>query len=124
MFYRRSMQEQSPYSSSRIAFLSCWFVNSWVNDYKKWEKNTNELSEFYSKAFNGEHLADFVMGKKWVVDVDDLFLCQHVNGDHWVALHIDLPKEVIHVYDSIRTHLSDKQMIATMLPPTTSPRHE
>ncbi|KAF8051521.1 hypothetical protein N665_1712s0004 [Sinapis alba] len=111
MFYRRSMQEQSPYSSSRIAFLSRWFVNSWVNDYKKWEKNTNELSELYNKAFDGEHPADFVMGKKWVVDVDDLFLCHHVNGDHWVALHIDLPKEVIHVYDSIHTHLSDKQMI-------------
>lgn len=110
MFHRRSMQEQSPYFSSRIAFLSHWFVNSWVNDYKKWEQNMSELSEMYSKAFNGEHPADFFTGKKWFADVDDLFLCHNVNGDHWVAVRIDLRKEAIHVYDSIRTHLSDKQM--------------
>ncbi|KAL0737383.1 hypothetical protein Bca4012_013593 [Brassica carinata] len=110
MFHRRSRQEQSPYSSSRIAFLSRWFVNSWVNDYKNWDQNMKELSEMYSKAFNGEHPADFVTGKKWISEVDDLFLCHHVNGNHWVAIRIDLRKEAIHVYDSICTLLSDKQM--------------
>ncbi|CAF2150349.1 unnamed protein product [Brassica napus] len=109
MFHRRSRQEQSPYSSSRIAFLSHWFVNSWVNDYKSWDQNT-ELSEMYIKAFNGEHPADFVTGNKWIADVDDLFLCHHVNGDHWVALRIELLKGKIHVYDSICTHVSDKEM--------------
>ncbi|CAG7887862.1 unnamed protein product [Brassica rapa] len=109
MFHRRSRQEQSPYSSSRIAFLSHWFVNSWVNDYKSWDQNT-ELSEMYIKAFNGEHPADFVTGNKWIADVDDLFLCHHVNGDHWVALRIELLKGKIHVYDSICTHVSDKKM--------------
>jgi len=109
MFHRRSRQEQSPYSSSRIAFLSHWFVNSWVNDYKNWDQNT-ELSEMYIKAFNGEHPADFVTGNKWIADVDDLFLCHHVNGDHWVALRIELLKGKIHVYDSICTHVSDKEM--------------
>ncbi|KAG2306001.1 hypothetical protein Bca52824_025749 [Brassica carinata] len=96
MFHRRSRQEQSPYSSSRIAFLSRWFVNSWVNDYKNWDQNMKELSEMYSKAFNGEHPADFVTGKKWISEVDDLFLCHHVNGNHWVAIRIDLRKEAIH----------------------------
>ncbi|KAG2281280.1 hypothetical protein Bca4012_049753 [Brassica carinata] len=109
MFHKRSRQEQSPYSSSRIAFLSHWFVNSWVNDYKSWDQNT-ELSEMYIKAFNGEHPADFVTGNKWIADVDDLFLCHHVNGDHWVALRIELHKGKIHVYDSICTHVSDKEM--------------
>ncbi|CAF1928934.1 unnamed protein product, partial [Brassica napus] len=109
MFHRRSRQEQSPYSSSRIAFVSHWFVNSWVNDYKSWDQNT-ELSEMYIKAFNGEHPADFVTGNKWIADVDDLFLCHHVNGDHWVALRIELHKGKIHVYDSICTHVSDKEM--------------
>ncbi|CDY66085.1 BnaCnng49550D [Brassica napus] len=33
----------------------------------------------YIKAFNGEHPADFVTGNKWIADVDDLFLCHHVN---------------------------------------------
>ncbi|CAF1905681.1 unnamed protein product, partial [Brassica napus] len=109
MFHKRSKQEQSPYSSSRIAFLSHWFVNSWVNDYKSWDQNT-ELSEMYIKAFNGEHPADFVTGNKWIADVDDLFLCHHVNGDHWVPLRIELHKGKIHVYDSICTHESDKEM--------------
>ncbi|KAF8099073.1 hypothetical protein N665_0252s0011 [Sinapis alba] len=101
----------------------------WLHD-SKWDQNTSDLSEIYSKAFNGEHPADFVTGKKWAVDVDDLFLCHHVSGDHWVAIHIDLPKEVIHVYDIIRTHLSDKQMIEEcrpfmrMIPAFTYRRHK
>ncbi|CAN6846919.1 unnamed protein product, partial [Brassica oleracea] len=51
----------------------------------------------YIKAFNGEHPADFVTGNKWIADVDDLFLCHHVNGDHWVALRIELHKGKIHM---------------------------
>ncbi|KAG2264716.1 hypothetical protein Bca52824_071795 [Brassica carinata] len=109
MFHRRSIQSQSPYYSPRIAFHDRWFVNSWVNDYKKYDE-TNELPEHFSMAFNGEYPAEFVTGKKWLKDVDSLFLCHHVNGDHWVALHIDLQKEVIHVYDSIRTWVPDKKM--------------
>lgn len=109
MFHRRAMQSESPFSSPRIAFLDRWFVNSWVNDYKKYEE-TNEFSEHYSMAFNGEYPAEFVTGKKWFKDVDSLFLCHHVNGDHWVALHIELHNEVINVYDSIRSVVSDKKM--------------
>ncbi|KAG2288329.1 hypothetical protein Bca52824_047933 [Brassica carinata] len=105
MFHRRSMQSQSPYYSPRIAFLDCWFVNSWVNDYKKYDE-TNELPEYFSMAFNGEYPAEFVTGKKWLKDVDSLFLCHHVNGDHWV----------IHVYDSIRTWVPDKKMQEECMP--------
>ncbi|CAN7092089.1 unnamed protein product, partial [Brassica rapa subsp. narinosa] len=50
----------------------------------------------YIKIFNGEHPADFVTGNKWIADVDDIFLCHHVNGDHWVALRIELHKGKIH----------------------------
>ncbi|CAN6866705.1 unnamed protein product, partial [Brassica oleracea] len=76
MFHIRSMQSQSPYYSPRIAFLDRWFVNSWVNDYKKYDE-TNELPEYFSMAFNGEYPAEFVTGKKWLKDVDSLFLCHH-----------------------------------------------
>ncbi|CAN6934313.1 unnamed protein product [Brassica oleracea] len=93
-----------------LHFCLTGFVNSWVNDYKNWDQNMTELSEMYIMALNGEHLADFVTGNKWIVDVDDLFLCHHVNRDHWVALRIDLQKAKIHVYDSICTHVSDKEM--------------
>ncbi|KAH0869303.1 hypothetical protein HID58_076325, partial [Brassica napus] len=76
MFHRRSIQSQSPYYSPRIAFHDRWFVNSWVNDYKKYDE-TNELPEHFSMAFNGEYPAEFVTGKKWLKDVDSLFLCHH-----------------------------------------------
>lgn len=31
------------------------------------------------------------------------FFCHLINGDHWVALEVDLQKKIIHVYDSILT---------------------
>ncbi|KAH0939894.1 hypothetical protein HID58_007355, partial [Brassica napus] len=83
MFHRRSMQSLSPYSSSRVAFLDRWFVKSWVNDFEKQDKKKIEVSDMYIKAFNGEYPEQFVTGKKWYEDVDTLFLCHHVNGDHW-----------------------------------------
>ena len=101
MFHRRSMQSSSPYASRRIAFLDRWFVKSWVNDFEKQDKNSIELSDMYSKAFNGEYPEQFVTGKKWFKDVDSLFLCHNINGNHWVALHIDLLKSTIYVYDCI-----------------------
>ncbi|CAN6968741.1 unnamed protein product [Brassica oleracea var. botrytis] len=55
IFHRRSMQSSSPYASRRIAFLDRWFVKSWVNDFEKQDKNSVELSDMYSKAFNGEY---------------------------------------------------------------------
>ncbi|KAL0754765.1 hypothetical protein Bca101_092433 [Brassica carinata] len=101
MFHRRSMQSSSPYASRRIAFLDRWFVKSWVNDFEKQDKNSIELSDMYSKAFNGEYPEQFVTGKKWFKDVDSLFLCHNINGNHWVALHIDLLRSTIYVYDCI-----------------------
>ncbi|CAN7042907.1 unnamed protein product [Brassica rapa subsp. trilocularis] len=40
----------------RIAFMSHWFVNSWVNDYKNWDQNMTELSEMYIKAMENTRL--------------------------------------------------------------------
>ncbi|CDY65108.1 BnaC02g46230D [Brassica napus] len=101
LFHRSSMQSSSPYASRRIAFLDRWFVKSWVNDFEKQDKNSIEFSDMYIKAFNGEYSEQFVTGKKWFKDVDSLFLCHNINGNHWVALHIDLLKSTIYVYDCI-----------------------
>ncbi|KAG2256836.1 hypothetical protein Bca52824_076130 [Brassica carinata] len=43
----------------------------------------------------------FVKSWKWFKDVDSLFLCHNINGNHWVALHIDLLRSTIYVYDCI-----------------------
>ena len=99
MFHRRSMQSTSSYSSSLIAFLDRWFVKSWVTDFEKQDKETIELADMYSKTFSGEFPEQFVTGKKWLVDVDSLLLCHHINGNHWIALHIDLHKATIYTLD-------------------------
>ncbi|KAG2281629.1 hypothetical protein Bca52824_052849 [Brassica carinata] len=82
LFHRSSMQSSSPYASRRIAFLDRWFVKSWVNDFEKQDKNSIELSDMYIEAFNGEYSEQFVTGKKWFKDVDSLFLCHNINGNH------------------------------------------
>ena len=59
----------------------------------------------------------FVTGKKWFEDVDSLFLCHHINGNHWVAQHIDLHKATIYVYDSIPSVVKDhKQLLEECRP--------
>ncbi|KAJ4872458.1 Ulp1 protease family protein [Raphanus sativus] len=111
MFHRRSMQSTSPYASPRIAFLDQWFVKSWVSDFEKQDKKKIEVSDIYIKAFNGEYPEEFVTGKKWFEDVDSLFLCHLINGNHWVALHIDLKKATINVYDSIPSVVKDQKQL-------------
>nr|VDD26811.1 unnamed protein product [Brassica oleracea] len=102
MFHKRSMRNPSPYSS-RIAFLDHWFVNTWVRDYKKYDPKTWKFSDTYKKVFNGNYPEEFSNNRKWLKDVDRLFLCHLINGNHWVALEVDLDKKIIHVYDSIQT---------------------
>ncbi|XP_048619317.1 uncharacterized protein LOC125590176 isoform X2 [Brassica napus] len=103
MFHKRYMRNPSPYSSDRIAFLEHWFVKMWVRDYKKYDPQTWEFSETYKKVFNGNYPSDFSNNRKWVKDVDRLFFCHLINGNHWVALEVDFEKKLIHVYDSIQT---------------------
>ncbi|KAG2322283.1 hypothetical protein Bca52824_015496 [Brassica carinata] len=93
MFHKRHMRNPSPYSSDRIAFLEHWFAKMWA-----WE-----FSETYKKVFNGNYPSEFSNNRKWLKDVDQLFFCHLINGDHRVALEVDLQKKIIHVYDSIQT---------------------
>ncbi|KAJ0264983.1 Ulp1 protease family [Hirschfeldia incana] len=102
MFHKRAMRDPSPYSA-RIAFLEHWFINMWVRDYKKYDPKTWKFSDSYKKVFNGNYPQEFSNNRKWLKDVDRLFLCHLINGDHWVALEVDLDKKIIHVYDSIQT---------------------
>ncbi|XP_013594735.1 PREDICTED: uncharacterized protein LOC106302873 [Brassica oleracea var. oleracea] len=107
-FVKRDLeQEESGYGEFCAQFYLKIMVprDAWPTDKYGWlsdsDKKKIEVSDMYIKAFNGEYPEQFVTGKKWYEDVDTLFLCHHVNGDHWVALRIDLQKFTIHVYDSI-----------------------
>ncbi|CAN6815336.1 unnamed protein product [Brassica oleracea var. botrytis] len=79
MFHKRSMKDPSPYSSSRITFLEHWFVKMWVRDYKKNDPKTWEFSDTYKKVFNGNYPQEFSDNKKWLMDVDRLYLCHLIN---------------------------------------------
>uniref|UniRef100_A0A0D2ZQP7 Ubiquitin-like protease family profile domain-containing protein n=1 Tax=Brassica oleracea var. oleracea TaxID=109376 RepID=A0A0D2ZQP7_BRAOL len=79
MFHKRSMKDPSPYSSSRITFLEHWFVKMWVRDYKKYDPKTWEFSDTYKKVFNGNYPPEFSDNKKWLMDVDRLYLCHLIN---------------------------------------------
>ncbi|KAH0922737.1 hypothetical protein HID58_022755, partial [Brassica napus] len=65
-------------------------------DYKKYDPKTWKFSDTYKKVFNGNHPTEFSNNRKWLKDVDRLFLCHLINGDHWVALEVDLDKKIIH----------------------------
>ncbi|KAF3522146.1 hypothetical protein F2Q69_00046842 [Brassica cretica] len=129
MFHKRSMRDPSPYSSSRIAFLGHWpsrVHHTCVGDVSQaypsrarppqrtryvrrhqvgvpMQPRTWKFSDTYKKVFNGNYPTEFFNSRKWLKDVDRLFLYHLINGDHWVALEVDLLKKIIYVYDNIQT---------------------
>ena len=75
------------------------------------ERATSHFT-YFQKLVSGEASDD-----RFVEDVDSLFLRHHINGDHWVALHIDLHKATIYVYDSILNVVKDhKQLLEDCVP--------
>ncbi|WZZ45993.1 hypothetical protein YC2023_042252 [Brassica napus] len=110
MFYKRSLCDPSPYHSQRIAFLDQWVVTKIVSDFKEFNPKTWKPTDTYKCIFNGTYPSDRVTNKKWLHDIDHLYACHFVNGNHWVALDIDLGKETITVYDSILTLVDDKEI--------------
>lgn len=110
MFYKRSLCDPSPYHSQRIVFLDQWVVTKIVNDFREFNPKTWKPTDTYKGIFNGTYPADRVTNKKWLHDIDHLYACHFVNGNHWVALDIDLVKETISVYDSILTVIDEKEI--------------
>ncbi|CAN6822747.1 unnamed protein product [Brassica oleracea var. botrytis] len=51
----------------------------WVRDYKKYDPKTWEFSDTYKKVFNGNYPPEFSDNKKWLMDVDRLYLCHLIN---------------------------------------------
>ncbi|CAN6924182.1 unnamed protein product, partial [Brassica oleracea] len=75
------------------------------------ERATSHFT-YFQKLVSGEASDD-----SFVEDVDSLFLRHHINGDHWVALHIDLHKATIYVYDIILNVVKDhKQLLEDCVP--------
>lgn len=117
MFHKRSLCDPSPYHSQRIVFLDQCVVIKLVSDFKEFNPKTWSATDIYKGIFNGTYPADRITNKKWLQDVDHLYACHFINGNHWVALDIDLGKETIHVYDSILSIVEDNKEIRNVCRP-------
>jgi len=95
-----------------------------LKDYKQFQQDYMcfKFREYYEDQVNGIAQCDAATNKKWFVDVDHLYAFLFVNGNHWVALDIDLTKKRINVYDSIPSLTTDTEMaiqcmfVMTMIP--------
>ena len=83
-----------------------------LKDYKQFQQDYMcfKFREYYEDQVNGIAQCDAATNKKWFVDVDHLYAFLFVNGNHWVALDIDLTKKRINVYDSISSLTTDTEM--------------
>ncbi|EOA12208.1 hypothetical protein CARUB_v10012775mg, partial [Capsella rubella] len=112
MFRRRSMLNPCLYPKERIAFIDQDFLRTLVNDFKQFDMAPKNFlfNKSYLEHVNGTAPTETATKKVWWIDVDHLYGCLFVNGNHWVALHIDLPQGKINVYDSIPSTVSDSNM--------------
>ncbi|EFH48615.1 hypothetical protein ARALYDRAFT_911032 [Arabidopsis lyrata subsp. lyrata] len=103
MFRKRLMREPSVYPNQRITFLDQYMLRELAQDYKHFSggRKCFKFRDFFAEHLNGTAPIESATHKKWFVDVDHLYACLFVNGDHWVALDIDLPMKRINIYDSI-----------------------
>ncbi|XP_010507554.1 PREDICTED: uncharacterized protein LOC104784194 isoform X1 [Camelina sativa] len=118
MFRRRYMREPCPYPKERIAFLDQDLMTTLKKDYIQFDMGPKNFvfRDSYVKHVFGEYPEESATNKKWWIDVDNLYACLFVNGNHWVALDIDLRGKKIHIYDSIPTLVNDEQMAIACLP--------
>ncbi|XP_024011312.1 uncharacterized protein LOC18017642 [Eutrema salsugineum] len=115
---KRSLRDPTPFYSTRIAFPDqCW-VCSWYHDYKQFAINPKNFMfrESYIEVMNGAYPYYAITNKKWVADVDHLYFAHNINGRHWIALHVNLVRQHIDVYDCIISAYSDKEIIEEVKP--------
>ncbi|CAE6123239.1 unnamed protein product [Arabidopsis arenosa] len=113
MFRKRLMREPSAYPNQRITFLDQYMLRELAKDYKHFSggRKCFKFRDFFAEHFNGTAPIESATHRKWYIDVDHLYACLFINGDHWVALDIDLPMKRINIYDSI-PHLTTKPEMA------------
>ncbi|VVB00691.1 unnamed protein product [Arabis nemorensis] len=71
------------------------------------EKEEVGISSGYFILYNGRIPEFAATNKKWVEDVDILYIPHNIRKAHWVAVVVDLVKKNVKVYDSICSVYSD-----------------
>ncbi|CAE6140223.1 unnamed protein product [Arabidopsis arenosa] len=115
MFRKRSMRKDSPFRK-RVGFMDQWFSSMMVSDFKNYNKKTFMFHESYMDHFNGTAPRHSATEKRWWFEIDNLYACVSVKGDHWIALDINFPRKKIYVYDSIPTHAIDADIYTACQP--------
>ncbi|KAK3212352.1 hypothetical protein Dsin_017058 [Dipteronia sinensis] len=84
-------------------------MQSWINDNKntRWSTVTKGKKQFKHETYQWDNtMIDYVIGKSpmhasvhWR-SVNRILFPANVNGNHWVAVEVDLKEQVIKVFDS------------------------
>ncbi|KAL9293335.1 putative Ulp1 protease family catalytic domain, papain-like cysteine peptidase superfamily [Arabidopsis thaliana] len=99
----RLLRDPTPYYSERIMILDPWFTSMWTRDYTQWTMKPKRVS-FKGTAYEGwinGTAGEDPTNKKWITDVDHLYTILQTGGNHWVTLHVDLPRCHVDCYDCI-----------------------
>ncbi|KAL9812025.1 putative Ulp1 protease family catalytic domain, papain-like cysteine peptidase superfamily [Arabidopsis thaliana] len=99
----RLLRDPTPYYSERVMILDPWFTSMWSRDYAQWKMKPKRVSfkgSTYETWVNGTGGED-PTNKKWIPDVDHLYTILQTGGNHWVTIHVDLPRGHVDCYDCI-----------------------
>ncbi|XP_002893924.2 uncharacterized protein LOC9327292 [Arabidopsis lyrata subsp. lyrata] len=112
MFRKRLMRKPSAYPNQRITFLDQDMMRELARDYEHFSggRRSFKFRDYFEEHLNGTAPTESATYKKWFIDVDHLYACLFINGDHWVALDIDLRVRRINIYDSIPHLTTDPEM--------------
>lgn len=103
------------FKNDRICILDSKVPQYWQRDWPKFKSvqllPANALDYYY-----GKKPSYCKTNKLWGVDIDDIYIPLCIRQKHWVALHINIPRRHILVYDSLPSTVT-KTEIARLVEP-------
>lgn len=114
----RFMKNPKEFRSERIAFTDSFFTTMWASGYDEFLRS-KDLPIFPNGAqdyYSGKQPTFAATGKKWRIDVDDIYGVLFLNENHWVAIAISIPNRIIQVFDSGLKYTSNDQIVKALKP--------
>ncbi|CAH8363232.1 unnamed protein product [Eruca vesicaria subsp. sativa] len=104
MFIWRVNTSFKRWTPTRVAFMPSIFCLQMDTEFNKFvpNKKAYELHEFLISYDRGELPAHGRTDQVWGVDVDRLYFPQFVNGNHWIAVCINIIERKVEVFDCNR----------------------
>ncbi|CAH8256718.1 unnamed protein product [Arabidopsis lyrata] len=109
MFYLKIMTQKEQWLVGELEYG--WLTDVWGVYYIKFNAGSNWIfPNKYIQVYNGKSPNNGKTYKKWVKDIDILYLTHNIGKYHWVTLEVNLAMRRIKVYDSICSCYSDGQI--------------